>query len=215
MQHDVAVLVIVHDVGGGVDLDPRGRQGPGQPTPALEIGADLLDAGLDRNVEGGPGLGPHLAGGLQQMAGLEAGDGLGEAVVIDALRRSLGGRGVLGGEPGLQRLDNLAPGALAQGPVRRQGLPAAARSDLAIGRQRLDEGLVARIGRRQGLQPVLDAVGPLRGHEVEVGVVGGRPDAPLLGEPVGGKAEAMLRAGVLQHRGAQQMLALGRLAGVG
>ncbi len=120
------------------------------------------------------------------MALLEAGDRLGQACVEAAVRGRLSDRGVLHGEPGAQRLHGVAAGPLAHATMAGHALPAATGRDRGVGRQGLDQRLVAGGLRRQGLQPVGNAIGALRGPEIGIGIIAGGTDAPFLGELIGG-----------------------------
>ena len=209
VQDVLAVLVEVHGVGSGVDFDAGRRRIARQPAPALEIGADLADADLDRDIQRRPGLGTDLADRIQLMVGLEADDRLGQGRIVHAVRRRLSRGRVLHRQPVTQVLHLGAAVARAQPSVRQHLRPATVRGDGAIGGQSLDQGLIAGGRRRQRGQPVRDATGALGGAQIEAGVVAGGTDAPFLGELIGGQAEAVLGAGVFQDRGPQLLLTLG------
>ena len=116
--------------------------------------------------------------------------------------------GVLHREPGAKGVDARIDHAQLQGRAVGDRLPSARGRDLAIDDQDAAKGVIARIGRREAVQPGGQPIGGRGGDEIQRRVVGGRPQAPFVKEAAGRQTSRMDGLGIAKGDGDQFILAL-------
>ncbi len=182
--HREGNLALTHQGGhgaGNVHVNPVGRKSGRQPAPAFKISGDLGDAAFDRHIERRHRAAAQFAVVRQAMPALEGLEGLDQTWIEDVVPRRHDGR-IFQRQPFAQSGHAAVFHARHELRACRNLLPAAGAGDRPVVRQRLHQGLVSGVLRRQGRQPLSDCVLGQGRFQARTGIVRCRAQVPFLVE---------------------------------